>query len=590
MDSRVVRARRYLESLPKRGRQRFELQAVTVSLGTNKAGEALSTVDLHPGGQWGSQVLTSKVCDNAGSSELTPCLASAAGFYNPNNSQTAVQGTPDDTGAGPSWELRAFVARDESFGFSQGLDTMRMNTSQGSITAVNCSVFATETTTLGLPEGQTYTVPVGHLALGFSGQGRLVYEIDQNISSYKFPGALATNNTIPSNSFGLHYGSASLDLDGSLTWGGFDQSRVLGDVGAFSLSDDGGQDNIIVQLLDIQIKVEQGAFPFSATSNTSEDDAPTSYTGLLSVDMDSGIQPTNLHPMLSYMYMDPATCSAIVEHLPVTLQRFTNLYIWNTSDPSFARIMQSSAHLDFVFENSGHGNLTIKVPFQLLNLTLDAPIVSPPVQYFPCQPFHASDGSNHYFLGKSFLQAAFLGMNWEQRKFFLAQAPGPGATAPNLQDISTDATMISSNPIADFASSWSGVWKTTAQKNSSTSQTTPSDTNSDGPNTTSSTPTPNGGDGLSAGAKAGIAIGVVVAVIVVLGLIFILLRRRRNMNAALMPQPGMPAQNGLAYEKDGHQVVKPVEKDGRHVGSELHGEELAYEIGGESQRRELATH
>ena len=570
-----------------------EVQAVTVSLGTNKAGEPLSTVDLHPGGQWGSQILTSKVCDNAGGTDLTPCLATAAGFYNPNNSQTAVQGTPDDAGAGPSWELRGFVAREETFGFTQGLDTMRMNTSQGSMAAVNCSVFAMETATLGLPEGQTYTAPVGHLALGFSGQGRLVYETDQNISSYTFPGALATNNTIPSNSFGLHYGYASLDLDGSLTWGGFDQSRVLGDVGAFSLSDDGGQDNIIVQLLDIQIRVEQGEFPFSNPSNTSEDDAPTSYTGLLSVDtssFSSGTQPTNIHPMLSYMYMDPATCSAIVEHLPVTLQRFTNLYIWNTSDPSYTRIMQSSAHLDFVFENSGLGNLTIKVPFQLLNLTLDAPIVSPPIQYFPCQPFHASDGSNHYFLGKSFLQAAFLGMNWERRKFFLAQAPGPGAAAPNLQDISTDATMISSNPIADFTSSWSGIWKSTIQTTPSTSQATPSDVNSDGGDTATGSPTPTGEGGLSAGAKAGIAIGVVVAVLAVLGLGFFFLRRRRNLNAATMPQPTSPAKDGLAHEKDGYQVVEAVEKDGRHVGTEVHGDWLPYEIEGESQRRELGTH
>lgn len=482
------------------------------------------------------------------------------------------------------------MARDETFGFTQGLDTMRMGTSQGSLTAVNCSVFAMETATLGLPEGQTYTAPVGHLALGFSGQGRLVYEIDQNISSYTFPGALATKNTIPSNSFGLHYGSASLDLDGSLTWGGFDQSRVLGDVGAFSLSDDGGQDNIIVQLLDIQIRVEQGDFPFSASSNTSEDDAPTSFTGLLSLDTGSspGTQPTNLHPMLSYMYMDPATCSAITEHLPVTLQRFTNLYIWNTSDPSYTRIMQSSAHLDFVFENSGHGNLTIKIPFQLLNLTLDAPIVTPPVQYFPCQPFHASDGSGHYFLGKSFLQAAFLGMNWEQRKFFLAQAPGPGAAAPNLQDMATDATTISSDPIADFASSWSGVWKSTAQTTPSTNQTTPSDGNSEGSGTTSGAPTPNnGGGGLSAGAKAGIAIADVVAVLAALGLGYMYLRRRRRLKAAMMAQPVAATENGSALEKDGHQFVKPVEKDARYLGSELHGDWIPHEVEGEGQRREL---
>lgn len=76
--------------------------------------------------------------------------------------------------------------------------------------------------------------------------------------------------------------------------------------------------------------------------------------------------------------------------------------------------------------------MTIKVPFALLNLTLKSPIVSTPQQYFPSRPFYANNGSRKYEFGKAFLQATFIGMNWGENKWFMAQAPGPGIRASNV--------------------------------------------------------------------------------------------------------------------------------------------------------------
>ena len=270
--------------------------------------------------------------------------------------------------------------------------------------------------------------------------------------------------------------------------------------------------------------------------------------------------------------MAPETCAAIAQHLPISLQAYSDLYIWNTTDPLYSSIIKSPAYLAFVFSTSGTNNLTIKIPFQLLNLTLDNPIATPPVPYFPCKPFNATDGSNHYFFGKAFLQAAFLGMNWEKSQFFLAQAPGPGAAAPNIQAIASDATTIESDPISSFAASWDQTWTPigTSAANSSGSS------NSNAP--------PNGGSGLSVGAKAGIAVGIIVGVLAIAGLvIFLCLRKRRRGKAEAPSRSGIPefsTQEGEATTNDPFQYIPPVEKDGKKVDHELDsGDGLLQEIG-----------
>ena len=98
---------------------------------------------------------------------------------------------------------------------------MRINSSQGMITASNTTMLRLKTSALTLPEGQTYVTLVGHLSLGSLGSGILNYKADPDVAGYTFPGALAANNTISSTSVGLHYGPAVLKANGSLVWGGY---------------------------------------------------------------------------------------------------------------------------------------------------------------------------------------------------------------------------------------------------------------------------------------------------------------------------------------------------------------------------------
>ncbi len=531
---------------------------MTVQVGTDSSGNALSTVDLHPGGMYGSTINTNNACSDTAKS-TQPCRAEPAGLYNPDKSSSAYE---NDTTVSSiqQWQWRSGDAENEDISERNVLDTIRMNTSGGLLTAENVTIAAVDNASLTVL-GHVYQVEVGHLALGAPGNGTFAYQT--GVVGQSFPGSLAANNSIPSNSFGLHYGSASLNAIGSLTWGGYDQSRVLGDVGTFNLVY-GNQYDMVLYLLDVEIGVEKGSSPFNASS----------FTGLLQLNSSSD-QPINIIPNLPYMYMTPETCAAIAQHLPVVLSTYTNLYLWDTTDSRFEKIINSPSYLAFVFQNSGVANLTVKVPFQLLNLTLDAAIVSPPQQYFPCQPFHASDGSSDYILGKAFLQAAFLGMNWQQNKFFVAQAPGPRAAATNLQPIEPADETIKSNPISDFSSSWDQIWTPIAAS---------SRNNTTGAAPTTSVSSLSTGSGLSSGAKAGIAVGVVIGVLALAVLSILFLRRRRIGKAP--PEQDLVHQESY-IELSASENPAPLEKDGQGIGNEVGGDGLPHEIGTGRQLLEM---
>ena len=122
--------------------------------------------------------------------------------------------------------------------------------------------------------------------------------------------------------------------------------------------------------------------------------------------------------VVPYLFMSPEMRSAVTENMPVTLHSQVELCIWNTTDAQNEKVIESPAYLAIVFQTKGSGSLTIRVPFQPLGFTLEPPIASTTQQYFECRPFHAADNSGEYFLGKAFLQTAFLGMNWQAEIFF----------------------------------------------------------------------------------------------------------------------------------------------------------------------------
>jgi hypothetical protein len=236
-----------------------------------------------------------------------------------------------------------------------------------------------------------------------------------NFNASLISGYLYETGQIASNSYGLHIGSAALGIPGSAFVGGYDQSRVLGEVTAQSYA----LYSLPIDLLDIGIGVAEGASPFTYPSKS----------GLLAQGNSSiGVAlPVLIEATIPYLYLPGSTCDAIASQLPVTFQADYGLYFWNTSDPQYMRIVTSPSYLSFTFRmnRSDSQNMTINVPFKLLNLTLEEPLAHTPIQYFPCRPM--TNGAS-YTLGRAFLQAAFVGVNWQSDLnglWFLAQAPGP---------------------------------------------------------------------------------------------------------------------------------------------------------------------
>jgi len=129
-----------------------------------------------------------------------------------------------------------------------------------------------------------------------------------------------------------------------------------------------------------------------------------------------------------------------------------------------------------------------------------------------------------YQLGRAFLQAAFIGVNWEYdsgtASWWLAQAPGPGLSTPNIQIIQPGQSTIL-GVTTDWASTWKDTW---AQANASV----PSSTNSSSPdNPSTDNPVAKPSSGLSTGAKVGIAIAAaVVGLALIVGAIFLWRRKR----------------------------------------------------------------
>lgn len=198
--------------------------------------------------------------------------------------------------------------------------------------------------------------------------------------------------------------------------------------------------------------------------------------------------------------------------------------------------------------------------------------MSNPQQYFPCRPFYANDGSGYYEFGKAFLQAVFIGMNWEQNKWFMAQAPGPGVGASNVQPIGDADTSINSDPIGNFATAWAKDWTPVSQSGTGKA----GDKN------------PGGGSfksGLSTGAKAGIGVGVAFVGFALIGTLISLvfrssrLSRQEHHNLSSLTEP-LPVQQYDPSDEYEHLALQ--EKDAVQVPQQMVWD-ISHEVSAESE-------
>lgn len=408
-------------------------QAVTVWLGSQE-----TQVDLYPGGTYGSPILSNKLCAAA---KIYPC--GSGGLYDPSGSRSSdntsilLRAADDHLG----WPLGAVKYRGDILPI---MDQLLI--SPGREIVQNLSIILVNNASIIYPDGSSYPIQLGTLSLGGLATNQ-TFTHDSGeapVNASLLPGYLWEQHRIPSSSFGMHIGSASFGPPLSLWLGGYDGSRIVGPVSVQVLK---GWDPSI-DLLDIGIGVDHGASPFPFISRA----------GILA-EGNSSISrsiPLLMNPNAPYLAVPNSTCAAIAKNLPVTYNLKYGLYFWNANDPLYKRIVTSPSYLSFTFRAASldTANITIKVPFKLLNLTLEAPLVTTPIQYFPCQPPQDTD---QWSLGRAFLQAAFFGVDWGDGpgKWYLAQASGPNtASSPNQSPYSNSSPVTPSAGI-----SWNGTWE-----------------------------------------------------------------------------------------------------------------------------------
>ncbi|KUJ23119.1 uncharacterized protein LY89DRAFT_693389 [Mollisia scopiformis] len=478
--------------------------AVSIYLGSNK-----QPLDLYPGNTWHSNILGSSIC-----TDVVPCYAQQAGVYNPSASTSALTFTFVGDIEQVDWTSGAMPLT--------GTHAVQFDTAivpapdlVAPATIPNLSLQVIPNAYYTLPNGTTYPPEVGTLALGAESVNQTYPVVDSvsNFNASLISGYLYEAGQLASNSYGLHIGSVALGIPPSALVGGYDQSRVLGVVTAQSYQ----LYNLPIDLLDIGIGVAEGGSPF----------ADASFSGLLAQGNSSigSSIPVLIEATIPYLYLPGSTCDAIAAQLPVTFNSDYDLYFWNITAPNYTRIVTSPAYLSFTFRlnQSNSQNMTIKVPFSLLNLTLQAPLINTPTQYFPCRPL---TDAGSYTLGRAFLQAAFVGVNWQtdlNGVWFLAQAPGPNtpstAIVTSIGFSDTNLTTSSNQWIDSWKDSWTVLDEGTSGTGGGSSGTN---------GTTPGNQAVSKSKSLSSGAIAGIVIGVVVLIAAVGALAYFCFRRRNH--------------------------------------------------------------
>ncbi|KAK4038064.1 aspartic peptidase domain-containing protein [Parachaetomium inaequale] len=436
----------------------------------------------------------------------------------------------------------------------------------------NATLLAVDNWMYWLPDGSNYSASVGILALGLPtaispSVGQLSRGILQELKS---------QGGIASTSHGLHMGSVALEQPGSLVLGGYERNRALGSVGIFNF------DPLSLPtffLLDVFLGIQVGASPFTKPEDVGslwqgigDDEAAENLNKEIGFKAGTAIVIPN--PEAPYIYLPSGNCEAAASRLPVTWNARLGLYLWNTDDPVYQRIVRSPAYLGFVFADRTATNITIKVPFHLLNLTPEPPLMPRPTPYFPCKARKSSSG--YWMLGRAFLQAAFFGVNLERNVTYLAQAPGPAMEQSVVQTLRSDDETPQTNPIEDFERSWLPSWTVLQEADAPSSSETPS-------SSPSAEPSSGGNGALSMGSIVGIVVGVVAALAAAAVAAWIFWRRKAKAKATESAPSGTGDAGGWAVSAKG-----VTEMDGQGNIAEL-GKPNAHEMWSPPVTHELPT-
>ncbi|KAF2020157.1 acid protease [Aaosphaeria arxii CBS 175.79] len=226
-----------------------------------------------------------------------------------------------------------------------------------------------------------------------------------NFSAFTDPAAsymtsLFKQKAIPSVSFGYTAGSKYhlAEVLGSLTLGGYDASRFIPNDLTFLFAPDNERD-IVVGVTDITVN--------SATKsnvNIMVQDQFTMY-------IDSTV---------AEIWLPPKICDAFEESFGLKFDNDTKLYL--VDDLLHQTLLADNPNVTFSLGQKSMSNATVDItlPYAAFDLTASPPFrgLTQAQKYFPIR---RAQKENQFVFGRTFLQEAYLIVDWERQNFSISQ-------------------------------------------------------------------------------------------------------------------------------------------------------------------------
>ncbi|KAI7226479.1 acid protease [Hortaea werneckii] len=277
-----------------------------------------------------------------------------------------------------------------------GLDTVSVNLmdnpGQNSTSKIDSQTVA------GFATGDFW---LGSLGLG-SAQANFTTE-NENIPSLIT--SLKSKNLTGSTSFGYAAGAsyASPRDYGSLVIGGYDKARNQGNNLTIPL---GGPDNQTLGVGVVNILAENTA------------------NGTVSLWRDPTPMIATIDSTVSQLWLPQSVCDLFASTFSLDFDNTTGLYLVN--ETTHEQLLQSNPSISFMIgpnttdtsASAAADNLNIVLPYAAFDLRADIPLYNSSTNYFPIR---IAANESQYTLGRTFLQEAYLFVDWERQNMTISQ-------------------------------------------------------------------------------------------------------------------------------------------------------------------------
>ncbi|KAL1960406.1 hypothetical protein VTO42DRAFT_7705 [Malbranchea cinnamomea] len=229
-----------------------------------------------------------------------------------------------------------------------------------------------------------------------------------------FLSSLVNGSHIPSHSYGYTAGAYNRlkKVPGSLTFGGFDKSRFVPNNISFDLSPD-YQPVVAIQSIEISSTLVHN--PMSAGNDS----------GLVPSDNDYLFTIDSSTP---FFWFPEKMCDSFASALGLTYNETLQLYTYGSNPSRFDSFVDSAMKFTFTLSNlpDSTKHVVIELPISSMDHRLTYPFPDLSLQpsdeglrYFPLRK--AKD-PRQYTIGRTFLQEAYLVVDYERRNFSISQA------------------------------------------------------------------------------------------------------------------------------------------------------------------------